>query len=89
MAQEDLPVKIDFTFQQFQSWKTPGLSVAVVKNGETIYSKGFGLSNLEYNIENTDTSVFDIGSIAKQFTATTIWTLVEKGGISSRTLKGQ
>lgn len=81
-AQTDLTLKIDSILQQFDKDLSPGLSVGIVKNRDLIYNKGYGCSNLEYNIRNTDSSVFDIGSIAKQFTAACIWTLIKDGKIS-------
>lgn len=52
-------------------------AVLVVKEGEIILSKGYGLANKEKKIPNTTTTVFDIGSVTKQFTATAILKLVQ------------
>ncbi|NER85087.1 MAG: serine hydrolase [Leptolyngbya sp. SIO1D8] len=52
----------------------PGYAVAVIKENQIIYNKGFGLANLEYQIPITDTSVFNVASISKQFTAASIAT---------------
>ncbi len=46
---------------------TPGLVVGVVHKGELIYSKGFGLANLSYGIENDTKMVYNTGSVSKQF----------------------
>ena len=56
----------------FTSWNVPdypGGSVLVSKEGKTIFSKSYGLANIEYNIPNTNNTLFNIGSISKQFTA--------------------
>ena len=47
-----------------------------------MYSRGYGFANLEYDIPNSDSSVFDIASMAKQFTAACVWTLINKGALS-------
>lgn len=53
----------------------PG-SVLVVKEGEIILNKGYGLANREERIVISPSTVFDIGSVTKQFTATAILKLV-------------
>ena len=45
--------------------KMPGLSIAVVKNGETLYAKGFGSRDLEKNLPATPDTLYGIGSITK------------------------
>jgi CubicO group peptidase (beta-lactamase class C family) len=54
-----------------------GLSVAVVKNGEIIYSQSFGTKDIESNTTLTDQDIFRIASISKSFSATSIMQLVE------------
>ncbi len=46
----------------------PGVAVAVIDNGKTIYNKAFGMANLEYQVPLSTDAVFDIASLAKQFT---------------------
>lgn len=81
-AQSDFEYKIDSLFKKYDKTDCPGLSVGIVQNGKLIYDKGFGLANLEYSIQNSDTSKFDIASIAKQFTAACVWSLIQQGKIS-------
>ena len=59
-----------------------GFSVAVVKNNKIIYTKSFGMQDIEKNIPLTDNAIFRIASISKSFTATSIMQLVEAGKIS-------
>jgi CubicO group peptidase (beta-lactamase class C family) len=54
-----------------------GLSVAVVKHGEIIYTHSFGLKNVETQTPLTDKDIFRIASISKSFSATSIMQLVE------------
>jgi CubicO group peptidase (beta-lactamase class C family) len=61
---------------------TPGVAVAVVKDGKIIFKKGYGAANLEYDIPVTTKTVFQIGSVSKQFTAFSIYLLEKQGLIS-------
>jgi len=54
-------------------------SVLVAKNDIIILSKGYGWANREYKIPNSPATVFNIGSVTKQFTAAAIMKLVEQG----------
>ncbi len=81
-TQTNIQQKIDELLATYDSNDAPGLSVKVINQGESVYSKGFGLSNLDYNIKNSDSTIFSIASISKQFTAAAIWALVNDGKIS-------
>lgn len=61
---------------------SPGVSVSVMKAGRLIYSRGFGLANLETATPATATSIYKIGSITKQFTAAALMSLQETGKLS-------
>lgn len=52
-------------------------TILVAKGGEVILNKGYGFANKEQNIKNTPQTVFTVGSVTKQFTATAILKLVE------------
>jgi CubicO group peptidase (beta-lactamase class C family) len=59
----------------------PGLALVVIKNGEVIKMKGYGMANLEHDAPVTPDTVFKLASVTKQFTATAIMLLVEKGKV--------
>ncbi len=59
----------------------PGAAVAIVKNGNIIKSKAYGLASVEFNAPVTTDTVFEIGSVSKQITAAAIMLLVEDGKI--------
>jgi CubicO group peptidase (beta-lactamase class C family) len=61
---------------------SPGAAVAVVVDGELVFSRGYGLANLEYDIPITPGSIFHIASISKQFTTFAIALLAQGGGLS-------
>jgi CubicO group peptidase (beta-lactamase class C family) len=65
-----------------ERWEVPGVSVAIVKDQEVVYAKGFGVRNLEEGGEVDADTLFAIGSCTKAFTTTAIGLLVEEGRIS-------
>ncbi|WP_020529397.1 serine hydrolase domain-containing protein [Flexithrix dorotheae] len=81
-AQTSTSGKIETIFQSFDQIDQPGLSVGVIKGSDLIFKKGYGAANLDYGIKNATSSLLDVGSIAKQFTAACIWTLLDSGKIS-------
>jgi CubicO group peptidase (beta-lactamase class C family) len=56
---------------------TPGCAVAISDGGRTVYAHGFGLANLATREPITPTTVFDVGSVSKQFTAASILLLAQ------------
>jgi CubicO group peptidase (beta-lactamase class C family) len=71
--------------QLFDSWyekDAPGAAMVVVKNKEIVLKQATGLANVEENIPLTSSSVFEIASCSKQFTAFAIAMLVDKKVIS-------
>ncbi|WP_378176889.1 serine hydrolase domain-containing protein [Aquimarina sp. SS2-1] len=74
--------KIDNLFTSWNAPNHPGGSIMVVKNGTTIFSKAYGLASLEYSVSNTTNTLFNIGSISKQFTAMGIVLLEEQNKLS-------
>ena len=56
-------------------------SVLVSRDGEIVFSKGYGLANREHNIPNAPQTKFRLGSITKQFTAMAIMILADQGKI--------
>lgn len=59
----------------------PGVAVAVIKNGNVVKIKGYGLASIEFNAPVTLDTVFEIGSVSKQMTAAGIMLLVQDGKI--------
>ena len=70
--------KIDSIVSLQYSANEPGITILVAKNGKAIYQKAIGKSNLELSIPIEFNSVFQIGSITKQFTAVSILMLAEQ-----------
>ena len=64
-----------------QQQHIPGLTLLVSKNGKPIRTEGYGLSNVELNVSAKPESIFQSGSVGKQFTATAVMMLVEAGKV--------
>lgn len=79
-SSQNLDSQIDKLYQVNNN--EPGFSVAVFKGDEITFEKQYGSANLDYNIPITSETVFDIGSIAKQFTAAAILLLEHQGKLS-------
>ncbi|MES1221475.1 MAG: serine hydrolase domain-containing protein [Bacteroidota bacterium] len=76
---EKAEARIDTVMKKFDM---VGLSVAVVKKGDIIYSHSFGLKNIETKTPLSNTDIFRIASISKSFSATSIMQLVEAKKLS-------
>src|SRR5690349_20244864 len=57
-------------------------SILVAKGGNVVVTKGYGLADIELNVPNTPNTKFRLGSITKQFTATAILQLQERGKLT-------
>src|SRR5262245_50049302 len=64
-------------------------SVLVAKGDRILFAKGYGLANAEYDIPNTPETKFRLGSITKQFTATAILILQDRGKLKIEDLISQ
>jgi CubicO group peptidase (beta-lactamase class C family) len=71
----------DYIKIQMEKQHIPGLSLAVVRDGKVVKAKGYGFANLEWDEPVTPGTLFQSGSIGKQFTATAVMMLVEEGKI--------
>lgn len=80
-AQEELSPsrKMDTLFSKYSLNTTPGVAIGIVKDGQLIFSRGYGSANLEYDIPITSKTRFHVASISKQFTAFAIYLLKDQG----------
>lgn len=82
-AQEKLSARIDaYVRNEMQRQQIPGVSLAVVRDGKIAVLKSYGLSNLEHQIPVKPETIFQSGSIGKQFAATAIMILAADGKLS-------
>ena len=81
-TQETLEAQVDQLFAEWNQPDSPGAALAVTRDGEVIYKRGYGMANLEYDIPITTTTIFDIASVSKQFAAFAIVSLSYEGKLS-------
>ena len=67
LNQDELSEKIESLIPAEVNDKTPGLVIGVVHKGEMVFSKGYGMANLSYQIPNDPKMIYNIGSVSKQF----------------------
>ncbi|MEL6256521.1 MAG: serine hydrolase domain-containing protein, partial [Bacteroidota bacterium] len=84
-AQESYSTEIKRVDSLFTSWaksNSPGASLGIYKGGRLIYTQGYGMSNLEYDIPIKSNTIFHVASISKQFTNFAVLLLEEEGKLS-------
>lgn len=74
--------KVNQLLEKYQSKNSPGVAIAIVKDGKVVYKKGVGVANLEYQIPITPQTVFHIASISKQFTLFSVLLLEQENKLS-------
>lgn len=60
----------------------PGCQLAISRNGQVIFSKAWGMADMEHNVPLTTESIIEAGSVSKQFTAAAILLLEQQGKLS-------
>ena len=68
----------------FAKWtaSTPGCAVGVAVGGTSVLTKAYGMADLEHGVANTADTIFEAGSVSKQFTAAAVLLLVEEGKLN-------
>lgn len=75
--------QVDSTVEALRkAQKIPGVSVAVCRDGRIVKASGYGLANVELDVPVTPETIFQTGSVGKQFTAMAVMMLVEQGKIA-------
>lgn len=77
--------KMDQIFSEYNKPNVPGAAVMVIKSGEIIFQKEYGLENIELKQPVSETTNFRLASVTKQFTAMSILLLIKKGEINFNT----
>lgn len=72
----------DIVSAELKRQGVPGVSVAIVREGQIVKAEGYGLANAELNVRATPQAVYQIGSVSKQFIAAGIMLLVQDGKMS-------
>jgi len=78
-ADESRGREVDRLFQPVNGDKTPGAAVLVIRDGEVVLKKGYGMADVAGNLRNTPKTRFLLASVTKTFTATAIMQLHDRG----------
>lgn len=78
----DPAAKVDEIFAAWRSQESPGCTVAVAEKGRTLLSRAYGMADLEHDTPITTGTVFEAGSVSKQFTAAAVLLLVQQGKLA-------
>ncbi|MEW5984818.1 MAG: serine hydrolase [Acidobacteriota bacterium] len=73
---------IDKIFERWDRPGSPGCAVGVAHRGQVVHTAGYGMANLEYGVRIRPDTIFESGSVAKQFTAAAITLLALDGKLS-------
>jgi CubicO group peptidase (beta-lactamase class C family) len=72
----------EYIRSEMQRQRIPGLALLVSRDGKAVKAQGYGLSNVELQVPVKPETIFQSGSMGKQFTATAVMMLVEEGKIA-------
>ena len=79
-SQSDLPARVDaYITAEMKRQNIPGVALAVVKDGQPLVVNGYGLANVEHQVPVKPETIFQSGSLGKQFTSALLMLLVEDG----------
>jgi CubicO group peptidase (beta-lactamase class C family) len=82
-SKDSLEIKIDTMIARMGlSSETPGGVVGIIKDGKLIFKKSYGLANFEKKEPNTTSTLFNLASVSKQFTAAAILVLANENKLS-------
>ncbi|HWI18570.1 MAG TPA: serine hydrolase domain-containing protein, partial [Vicinamibacterales bacterium] len=77
----DVDKEVDAIFSKW-STSTPGCAVGVSVADRPVMLKAYGMADLEHDVRNTPNTIFEAGSVSKQFTAMAVMLLVKDGKLS-------
>lgn len=72
----------DYVNRQIRQRQIPGLSIAVIRDGKIVKAAGYGLASVELRVPASKDTVYEIGSISKQFAAEAVMLLIEDGKVA-------
>ena len=71
----------DYVSAEMRAEKIPGVALGVARDGQNVKARGYGLANVELDVPVKPETLFQTGSVGKQFTATAVMMLVEEGKV--------
>jgi CubicO group peptidase (beta-lactamase class C family) len=85
-AQEAAPLppalRANQVFEKWDRRDSPGCAVSIGRGGRIVFSRAYGMANLEYDVPLTPQTIFEAGSVSKQFTAAAVALLAQDGKLS-------
>src|SRR5262245_49193317 len=78
----EVGARVDAIFARWNSATTPGCAVGAAVGGQPVLAKAYGMADLEHDVRNTPETIFEAGSVSKQFTAASILLLAREGKLS-------
>jgi CubicO group peptidase (beta-lactamase class C family) len=78
----DSAALVDRLFERWTSRETPGCAVGVARDGRTLLSRAYGMADLERDVAATPATIYEAGSVSKQFTAAAILLLQQQGRLT-------
>ena len=78
----DARARVDEIFARWDGAGSPGCAVGVTQHGRPVLEAAYGMADLEHGIQNTPETIFEGGSVSKQFTAAAVALLVLDGRLS-------
>jgi CubicO group peptidase (beta-lactamase class C family) len=78
----ELATKVDKVFERMDKPTSPGCALGVVRDGRLVYTRGYGMANLDHDVIITPSTVFHVASISKQFAAAAVHLLAREGKLS-------
>ena len=80
-AAADPGPRVDRVFARYTK-ETPGCAVGVARDGREVFARAYGMADLEHDITATPATIYEAGSVSKQFTAAAVVLLAQQGKLS-------
>jgi N-acyl-D-aspartate/D-glutamate deacylase len=78
----DPTIAVDELLSEYSTGRSPGVAAMVIRDGEVLLARGYGLANLAEGTAIRPDTAFRLASVSKQFTATAIMVLADRGQLS-------
>ncbi len=82
LVEESVAARVDKVFERYARQDCPGCALGIAQDGKVVYTHGYGMANLEYSAPITPATIFEAGSVSKQFTTGAIQILARQGKLS-------
>ena len=73
--------RVDRVFARYTK-ETPGCAIGVARDGREVFARAYGMADLEHDITATPATIYEAGSVSKQFTAAAVVLLAQQGKLS-------